>query len=228
MVDPMHATDARASDQRESYSICSAEVSSIGSGAGASGSAVRRVRRVVPVRVPLVPVLRGAPRVADFAAVRRVVPVFFAAVLRVAVPVALVELFRAVVFRAGAAFRAVVLRPVVFRAVVFRAAVLRVPVARVDRVPVLRVPVLRAEAPRAAVLRVVVFFAAAPRFGAAFRVAVFAAPRVVFRAAVLRVPVPRVVRVDVRRVPARIAIGWARGFSVVVSSLTDRNSFSCL
>jgi hypothetical protein len=117
-----------------------------------------------------------------------------------------------------------------------------VPVERVpvERVEVLRVVVFFAAAPRFAVvvLRVVVFFAAVPRFVAAVpRFAVEALRVPVARVPVARVPVERVpvVRVpvvrdeperdeverdEVLRVPDRIAIGCARGRSVVLSSLT--------
>jgi hypothetical protein len=234
-------------DSVSDYSICSTAFSSLCSGAGcASGSAERR-RRVVPVlALPSVLARRVDVRLATGrAAVRRVVP-DFAAVRRV--PVARVPVARVPVPRVPVA-RDAVLRAVVLRAPVALRVVLRVPVrldaARVDapRVAPPRVPVARAAGLRPAVLRVVAFFAPIPRLVAVLRapprVPVLAAPRVVVRfVAVLRVPVPRVpaprvpvprvVLVEALRVVDRMAIGCARGASVLLSSLTGRNSFSGL
>ncbi len=199
-----------------------------------SGVTVLRGRRVVgfgaAVRRVMVRLAAGLA-----AAVRRVVVVaFFAAAVVRRVAAGFAAVLRAVVLRAVVVLRAAVARVVLRPAAVRLAAAVRVAGLRVAVLRVAGFAALRAAVPRVAVLRATGFFAAVARFGAALRVAVvflaavvrFAA--VVLRAPVARVPAPRVADRAVLRVPARMACAWARGRSVVVSSLlTVRTPCSC-
>lgn len=226
------------SDDR--YQVIDSDEDDSISGGVVSGATVLRGRRVAGFAV-------AARRVtvrlaAGFAAVVRRVVVFravavvrrvaagLAAALRAVVLRAVVAVLRAVAGLRAAAAR-VVLRPVVVREAAARPVAVRVVALRVAGFAVFRAAVVRV-----AVLRPTGFLAAAARFGAALRavVAFLAVERlavVALRAPAALVPAARVPvalvldRAAVFRVPARIAIGWARGRSVVVSSLfTVENS----